>query len=81
MSADELFEELGYELTIIRLPRLIYHTKNSDVDSKNKNDRFIEFNNYTMKIDLYRGDGSGLDISFQELKAINKKVEELGWNV
>lgn len=61
-TADEMFEELGYEET--------YH----NFYSSELYDTTINFK--TIYKELYINGNLGM----QELKAINKKVKELGWN-
>ena len=74
MSADELFEELGY-----------YHEKRSKEDERFhieyiSDESIIQFwyDKTISKMDKDVDDASY--ITMQELKAINKKVEEMGWN-
>ena len=71
-SADELFEELGYEL-------LNEYDKDFD-----KNfiiyitvGKTITFKKANHKVSIR--DAQRNYINMQELKAINKKIEELGW--
>ena len=72
-EADKMFEELGY-----RLEHNHYDCNNTDIYTyfeKDKNN-YLRFN--TSNQTFY----SLFDKTYnvQELKAINKKVEELGWN-
>jgi len=74
MSADKLFEELGY-VKIIQ--DVIYdgfweEYYNADMD------KTISFNLTDKILDITDDEGWG--ITMQELKAINKKCEEIGWN-
>ena len=72
-TADELFEELGYEkknLDII-LSRFWEEWENQDLA------KTLSFNNF-YEI-FYITDEDGCGITMKELQAINKKVEELGW--
>ena len=69
MSADEMFEELGYELWTDDKETIFYK-------GENKN---IIFDKYTKEICLIDKAEFDIDITMQELQAINKKVEELGW--
>jgi hypothetical protein len=62
-TAKEMFEELGYK-----------QTKNNNYSTCYKdeiNDYYIYIYNYSKKIKVLH------DITMQELKAINKQVEEL----
>lgn len=73
-KADKMFEELGY-----RLDHSHYSCDNSDIytyHEKGKNN-FLRFN--TANKTFY----SLFDKTYnvQELKAINEKCKELGWNV
>ena len=67
-SADEMFEELGYKEEV-KYREKVYE----------KDDKIITFNLEKKNIicnNFYDGYES---INMQELQAINKKVEELGW--
>ena len=71
-TADEMFEELGYEgLSIfVKIPCVAIYAKN---------DKRIAF--YDDKtFDIYNYFDGAEYVTMQELKAINKKVEELKWN-
>ena len=72
ITADEMFKELGY--TIIRLdtPATIY----CEYYNKKTEDIIQFWDDKT--ISKYNEDESDY-ITMQELQAINKKVEELGW--
>ena len=65
-SAKELFEELGY---VINVWKSSIEYFNYD---ENKNIWF-NFDTKTVEIGV-------VDITIKELNAINKQVEELGWN-
>ncbi len=72
-TADELFEELGYEkknLDII-ISRFWEEWENQDLA------KTLSFNNHYETFNITDEDGCG--ITMEELQAINKKVEELGW--
>ena len=69
-SADEMFEELGYEKEIIGNGCSYY--------SDDKEIEFLE--NVVRKMEKRIWIDDFHCITLQELKAINKKVEELGWN-
>lgn len=71
-TADEMFEEMGYEKQY-KNEDIYYHM---DADLK---DNYIVFETgykSFAKISCYHDAG---DFTMQELQAINKKVEELGW--
>ena len=72
MTADEMFEELGYRLIKNNKEKMVYELE--DVEA------YITF--YSDKL-ISCGSGGFYDeaicINLGELKAINKKVEELGW--
>lgn len=79
MNADELFEELGYEK--------YFEIEKAELDEVKVGYKKILYNGIVIKID-FCGDGtfgilnSGNGtyyVSMQELQAINKKYEELGW--
>ena len=75
MTADEMFEELGYKLIKNNKEKMVYKSKDQDADA------YITF--YSDKL-ISCGSGGFYDeaicIDLNELKAINKKVEELQWN-
>ena len=67
-SSDELFEELGYEKDVMH-----YNCDNTDVYTYKKDNDFIRFRTADKRmVTLYK-----TTFSSEELKAINKKVEEL----
>ena len=79
MSAREMFEKLGYEIEQDNEVRLVYIkvTQDNGID-----DGLIEkviFEKIHRWISA-TSDGYFIPISFEELQAINKQVEELGWN-
>ena len=70
-EADKLFEELGYEKEEYN-PDVIYYTSNI-LDTI-----YFAFNKNTKKVCFIENNEAG-DISMEELKAIYKKCDELGW--
>lgn len=68
-SADELFKELGYIEKFSYDKFIVYRT-----DSSHSAGHSIEFFTNSHKVF-----NSYNTINMQELKAINKKCEELGW--
>ena len=65
MSAKEMFEKLGYEQDF-HIAYIKYFNKEED--------RYIWFYQDTETIEIQ------FDIDIEHLQAINKQVEELGWN-
>lgn len=72
-TAREMFEELGYELT-----------EDDEIDIEYKKES--KFTNYYIVFwknskKFYKGnnDDMTVDITLDELKAINKQISELGW--
>lgn len=65
LSADELFEELGFVKT----------AEDNDIIEYDSDYSSINFNK---KYKTFKKEGSDLWISLEENKAINKKMEELG---
>ena len=65
-KADKMFEKLGYR-------KDIYYDGSSFI-YVDKDGRYIEFSK------MLENFKSNTWLSVEELKAINKKVEELGWN-
>ena len=79
-SADEMFKELGYEK--------YFEIEKAEVDEVKVGYKKKLINGIVIHLD-FCGDGTfgiinNIDgiyyISLKELQAINKKVEELGWN-
>lgn len=73
-SAKELFEELGY--------KLIENDK-EEIEYKKElefNNYFIGFWRYSKKFFKTDSCDLAIDITLDELKAINKQIEELNWN-
>lgn len=73
MRAKEMFEKLGYDYFDNGL-RITY--QNYKVSSC----KLIEFNLQEKKMWLADDDKEVVELSLKEIKAINKQVEELGWN-
>ena len=77
MSADEMFEKLGYKMKQKGF-YIEYCKKNNSV----KEEYVISFMMETVMATLYT-DGylkRPLALEIAELQAINEKVKELGWN-
>lgn len=79
-SAREMFEELGYKQDLDYDEN---HYLNFTTGGVICNE--IEFDLHTKEVSVWRWDGSLVTIfahplSMQELQAINKMIEELGWN-
>ena len=75
-TADELFERLGYE----KLENEQHIIFEKGVSTRNR----IIFARFKKTVSCIFIDedyewNDGIDITMQELQAINKKVEELGW--
>lgn len=82
MTADEMFKELGYEI------RRNSIDEDDFVEYKktlfNNEEQYIVFDIENELININREDFKNFQsvtsiLSRKELKAINKKVEELGW--
>ena len=71
MTADEIFEKLGY---VKHASKFRERFDLCSVDDESL--IIIVFNSKTRRISIHC-DGEALDLD--ELRAINKKVEELGW--
>ena len=67
-TADEMFEELGYKKA-----EHIYPTLGFVVEYDN-GERQIDFMNEEEEVKIWN-----ISTTMQELKAINKKCEEMGW--
>lgn len=72
-TADEMFEELGYETSEKLKNGIVYLKEEEDEDIEIS---FIDYDDYgkTVEVDKF----SNL-ITMQELQAINKKCRELRW--
>lgn len=71
-TAKEMFEELGYKQDIYVNYVIIYRN----------GVKCIRFDLDLMALEVYRNFhyNNSDEITFKELQAINKQVEELGWN-
>lgn len=74
MNADEMFEELGYERNKSK-EFIIYSKKEMEYNKTKKREICLGFN----CIDKCLMVKNKQLFSLEELQAINKKVEELGW--
>lgn len=76
MSAREMFEKLGYRDYHKMDKEIVY---NYSWNEEPEEYRYIGFNSETKQIELsdWRGD---FYLKRKELQAINKQIEELGWN-
>lgn len=72
MTADEMFEHLGYKKVE---PDIIFYVW--EVWEDNITEKRISFNHYYQTVDI--SDENGFGLTVKELQAINKKVKELGW--
>ncbi|MGM9881593.1 MAG: hypothetical protein ACI31S_01975 [Bacilli bacterium] len=72
MSTKEMFEELGYEYFNNGL-RISYNNFEKEC-------KLIEFQLDKKKMILADDSEEIVELSIQEIKAINKQIEELGWN-
>ncbi len=77
MKAKEMFEKLGYEIDFITDHSFGYIKKKTNGEEKT-----ITFNDCgTAKFFvIIESDRDNPSINLEELQAINKQVEELGWN-
>ena len=73
MSAKEMFEELGYDYFNNGLRITLQNYEISEC-------KLIEFNLKERKMWLADDSEETFKLSLKEIKAINKQVEELGWN-
>ncbi len=74
MSAKEMFEKLGYAV--------VYTNDNGDIEYKKQFEYVkvtIYFVNKEKVIEMSSDAEITYTIEFDELQAINKQVEELGW--
>lgn len=71
-TADEMFENLGYEKKKIHLDVLFYKSKTDYAE--------ITFDLRDRTITVSNDDNEAIYFDMKELQAINEKVKELGWN-
>lgn len=83
MTAKEMFEKLGYEDETHLYHHLIRFVKHTGYNGL-KVDKVIEveLNGCEVLLTCYYGktDRGPFHLEDEELRAINKQVEELGWN-
>lgn len=72
-TADEMFKELGYEIIVNSTITLNYEKEGLYMDKE------IVFKLLDKNVIVGYGTGECCEVLMQELQAINKKVEELGW--
>ena len=70
-TADEMFEELGYEKGKNHLDIELYKSKNDYAE--------IIFDLRDRAISVRNDDDEAIYFNMKELQAINKKCQELGW--
>ena len=68
MTAKEMFEKLGYKIVENNNSRITYTIKSTD----NEITFWLEYKSYVLEHNEL--------LTNELLKAINKQVEELGWN-
>lgn len=71
--ADEMFEKLGYEILFKDKNIIQYELEGKYMDNE------IRFDLKGKTVLKEYSTGESQEISIQELQAINKKCEELGW--
>lgn len=77
MSAKEMFEQLGYGQIIGTKEKYSYEFIQY---RNNKEQRWITFEFENVNCGVYDDPVEPMNITMQELQAINKQCEELGWN-
>ena len=84
MKAREMFEKLGYEQRVNNESHIVY-MKYEYLDFNKSKEYIIEFHNKDKSLEKFSEYthihliGSET-IKIKELQAINKQIEELGWN-
>ena len=74
MSAKEMFEKLGYKQTIEN--EVIYYFKEINIPKRFGGSMFYYINFILEDKEIF----ISRNLTIDELQAINKQVEELGWN-
>lgn len=80
-TAKEMFSKLGYE-KLYKHNSYMFYEKELKKNPKYENDYVhigFEFVDKTFS-KTYGDDKSAYEITMEELQAINKQIEELGWN-
>lgn len=77
MTAKEMFEKLGYEIDILTNYALGYIRKKA-TENVEKTITFLNTGTFQY-FTIIESDRNNPTISLEELQAINKQVEELGW--
>lgn len=72
-TADEMFEELGYEKIVESNIKILYEKEGHYWD------KYISFTSDDKEVTAEMSSGDSETINMQELKAIYKKCEELKW--
>lgn len=76
MSAKEMFEELGWKVYFKSSVMITYEKKSRS----KKSCKYVQFY-YDSKTFYIGSEGTfGQPFTIDDLKAINKQIEELGWN-
>lgn len=78
MSAKEMFEKLGYKIQYISKNQVVYQQEHSFGESKRIIINDLPNTNKGFYVN-YSVENQGGYVSFKELQAINKQIEELGW--
>ena len=80
MSAKEMFEELGYEITFENEYTLTY-TKKIFISDEHQIEFYKNIQCFASKrwSDSPFEDAKPFELNMQELKAINQQCKELGW--
>lgn len=86
MSAKEMFKKLGYS-ELIKHKSYMFYIKPLKIETFEdepfyENDEIhLEFNFNEKSVNkTYGDDNTSCNITMEELQAINKQVEELGWD-
>ena len=81
MTAKEMLEKIGYKDLIVHESYMFY-IKELKENAEYENDEIhLEFNFVNKTVcKTYGDDNTACGITLNELKAINKQIEELGWN-
>lgn len=80
MNAKEMFEKLGFKYNKNCYEYPLKYDKKRKVESILEVDEdSFSFYQVDKVITIWK-DGRGITLDFKELQAINKQIEELGWN-
>lgn len=81
MTAKEMFKKLGYKEKFDNLRYLVYEKVYKErIVAIHFDKKYKKVSKFKIGLSIYYQERRDVEISLKELQAINKQVEELGWN-